>query len=279
MQMRTAFWVISIFLSAMIASPPAESMQLTGNTKNFCERQTQHHERVSGIPPHLLGAISLTESGRWNKKSGEKFAWPWTVTARGEGKFYPTKAAAIRAVRELQAEGVSNIDVGCMQINLYYHSEAFSSLHEAFDPFSNVAYAAKFLTRLYDDNKSWVRATRFYHSGDRERGLAYYGRVADHWRSLQEENRETSTARAEKQDLMRWGAQAVDPRLTQRINKLMKARKQLAQNTEPSAAEKFANFEALRQLQAAPVANILRQRPSSPQPGKTRGKTLADYRR
>jgi len=260
-----------------LAPRPAEAMQPFGNTKHICKQQTLRHERSRGIPPHLLGAISLTESGRWNAEEGEKFAWPWTVTARGKGKFYRTKHEAIRAVEQLKAEGVSNIDVGCMQINLYYHAEAFSSLQEAFDPSSNVAYAAKFLTRLFDDNKSWVRATRFYHSGDLKRGSAYYDRVSTHWRELQKEDK-TVTARATNQDLNRWGGETVDPHLTQRINRLMKARKQFAHNAEPSAAEKKANFEALRQIQAAPLANILRKRPIKNRPGKTRGKSIADYR-
>lgn len=277
--MRTAAIYLAGFAILLTGLTPhsAESAQPFGNYKHYCQQQTLHHERSNGIPPHLLGAISLTESGRWNGKSGEKFAWPWTVTAGGEGKFYPNKQEAIRAVQKLQAEGVSNIDVGCMQINLYYHAEAFSSLQEAFDPSSNVAYAAKFLTRLFNDNKSWVRATSFYHSGDPKRGKAYYDRVSTHWRTLQDEN-QIVTARAEKQDLARWGAETVDPHLTQRINRLMKARKQFSQNAEPSAAEKMANFEALRQIQAAPLANILRHRPKKSQPGKVKGKSLADYR-
>lgn len=265
-------------LVACLAPTSAKSMQLFGNTKNFCEQETSRHERAMGIPPYLLGAISLTESGRWNQQNGEKFAWPWTVTSGGEGKFYRTKDEAIRAVRALQAKGVRNIDVGCMQINLYYHPEAFSSLQEAFDPSSNVAYAAKFLSRLFDDNKSWVRATSFYHSGDPERGKAYYDRVTKNWRSLQDDNRPETTERAENQDLNRWGGRPIDPDLTRRINDLMKSRKAVAQNAEPSAAEKLATFEALQQLQAAPVAQIFRNMPKRSQPGKTRGKTLADYR-
>jgi hypothetical protein len=62
---------------------------------------------------------------------------------------FPTKAKAIAHVRELQARGVRNIDVGCMQINLRHHPNAFPDLETAFDPEMNTAYAAQFLNGLF----------------------------------------------------------------------------------------------------------------------------------
>ncbi len=37
--------------------------------------------------------------------------------------------------------GVQSIDVGCFQINMYYHPGAFATLEQAFDPRANAAYA------------------------------------------------------------------------------------------------------------------------------------------
>src|SRR3546814_15246449 len=68
--------------------------------------------------------------------------------AEGRGRFLPSKAAAIEEVRRLQARGIRNIDVGCLQVNLHYHPDAFASLETAFDPEANAAYAADFLVRL-----------------------------------------------------------------------------------------------------------------------------------
>ena len=45
--------------------------------------------------------------------------------ALGKDRFFSSKAAAITAVRKLQADGVRNIDVGCMQVNLKYHPKVF----------------------------------------------------------------------------------------------------------------------------------------------------------
>ena len=69
--------------------------------------------------------------------------------AEGQGRYLSSKLEAINEVRELQARGIRNIDVGCMQVNLYHHPDAFFSLEQAFDPAANVTYAAQFLRSLY----------------------------------------------------------------------------------------------------------------------------------
>ena len=92
-----------------------QSIEMTGN---LCTNAIRAEEKRSGIPNRLLEAIASVESGRWDKKTGANIAWPWTVTSEGSGKFYPSRAAAIRAVNAVQRRGITNIDVGCMQINL-----------------------------------------------------------------------------------------------------------------------------------------------------------------
>ena len=71
---------------------------------------------------------------------------------------------AVEAVKELQRRGTRNIDVGCMQINLLYHSDAFDSIESAFEPSINVAYGAKYLSALHNETGSWFTAVRRYHS-------------------------------------------------------------------------------------------------------------------
>ncbi|NKE43149.1 lytic transglycosylase domain-containing protein [Roseomonas frigidaquae] len=88
------------------------------------------------------------------------------------------RAAAVAAVAALRAGGVASIDVGCMQINLLHHPDAFADLHEAFDPVANVRYAAAFLSRLRAGLPDWEAAIRRYHSGNAARGDAYRRRVA-----------------------------------------------------------------------------------------------------
>ncbi len=156
------------FTLAAILGPaltgPAFSAQNPRETWDSCAQKTAAAERAAGMPSHLLTAVSKVESGRWRAETGEIIAWPWTVTAGGEGRFLPSKAAAIAEVERLRAQGVTNIDVGSMQINLYYHPQAFDSLEQAFDPGRNVAYAIGFLRDLRDRWGSWTRAVGSYHS-------------------------------------------------------------------------------------------------------------------
>ena len=141
------------------------------NSWSLCRDESALVEQVSGIPAQLLAAIARVESGRLDDAAAEISAWPWTVMAEGRGRYLPSKAAAIAEVKRLQARGVKNIDVGCMQINLQHHAEAFRSLEEAFEPLSNVAYAAAFLTDLRVETRSWIKAVGHYHSRTRERGI------------------------------------------------------------------------------------------------------------
>jgi len=133
-------------------------------------------EKSQAIPDGLLKAIGFTESGRI-APDGRRVPWPWTVNAEGQGYYFETKKDAIAFVQGLQTRGVSVIDVGCMQVNLYYHPKAFASLDAAFDPATNVAYAAKFLNELQVETGDWAVATQYYHSRNPSLGGAYAGRV------------------------------------------------------------------------------------------------------
>ena len=99
----------------------------------------------------------------------------------GDGRYFASKEEAIAHVERLKAEGRRNIDVGCMQINLMHHPEAFGSLEEAFEPIRNVAYGARFLGALERETESWTRAVERYHTADPDRGRAYRERVYRRW--------------------------------------------------------------------------------------------------
>lgn len=150
----------------------------------LCRAQTDPQGRRAGMPAHMLTALSHVESGRWDSARQEKVAWPWTINAAGEGKIFPTKAAAIAEVRRLQAKGVRSIDVGCMQVNLYYHGEAFPTLEAAFDPATNVGYAVEFLTNLKAETGSWHAAAVRYHSATPEYANRYRAKLRSEWSEL-----------------------------------------------------------------------------------------------
>lgn len=166
--------IVAVLGTGLSAARAADPSQL-------CGQETARQERLQAIPDRLLHAISLVESGRWDARRQATFAWPWTVTAEGEGRFLPSKADAVAEVRALQARGVRNIDVGCMQVNLQAHPDAFASLDEAFEPATNVAYAARFLVGLYASARNWPTAAAYYHSQTPDLAAAYKSRLMTTW--------------------------------------------------------------------------------------------------
>ncbi|WP_157967085.1 lytic transglycosylase domain-containing protein [Elioraea thermophila] len=178
------------------ARPTAATAPSTISPADLCRPAIAAAERTHGIPHALLLAIGRVESGRRDPETGRFGPWPWTINAEGTGQFFPTKEAAIAAVRALQARGVRSIDVGCMQVNLHHHPDAFASLEEAFDPARNADYAARFLVDLQARANSWTQAAAHYHSQTPELAEAYKRRVLAAW---PEETRHAAEAHRQAQ--------------------------------------------------------------------------------
>ncbi|AZB63543.1 lytic transglycosylase domain-containing protein [Cereibacter sphaeroides] len=136
-----------------------------------CETLAARAGAEAGIPEGLMEAIARVESGRGGR------AWPWTLNQGGRGMVFETRAEAVRMLEATVASGVSNIDVGCMQLNWRWHAPAFASADEMIDPVRNTRHAARFLRELRARLGSWEAATAAYHSADRGRGAAYLAKV------------------------------------------------------------------------------------------------------
>jgi hypothetical protein len=146
-----------------------------------CEQAGRTAEQAYGLPPGLLLAIGRVESGRWDAQLDRVVAWPWSIDVNGRSHQFSSGRDAIAAVRTLQASGSTNIDIGCFQINLSYHPEAFPSLEQAFDPQANAQYAARFLSSLRVRFGNWQDAVAAYHSATPDLGLPYRQRVFAAW--------------------------------------------------------------------------------------------------
>ncbi len=151
------------------------------NDSELCMQNFARAERANGIPRDVLMAIAATESGRWHDGTQMALPWPWTANAAGKGYYFASKREAIDKVNKLRAQGIKSVDVGCMQVNLIHHPDAFASLEHAFDPAMNVAYAAKFLRANYEDEKDWKKAISAYHSRTSHLGQDYFKIVKKNW--------------------------------------------------------------------------------------------------
>ena len=142
-----------------------------------CDAAAQAAEAAWHLPPGLMAAIGRVEAGRWDAGTGRIVAWPWTVNAAGRDYYSASPEQAIALVRSLRAQGIGSIDVGCFQVNLFYHPDAFPDLAAAFDPMTNGDAAGHFLAELHGRSGDWQSAVRLYHSATPGEGEQYRQRV------------------------------------------------------------------------------------------------------
>jgi hypothetical protein len=162
-----------VALDQACAQPPSEDATLA------CGRAATQAERDWKLPTGLLIAIGTIESGR--RTGIFPMIWPWTINAEGHGLYQPNKVAAVDMVSNLQRRGVRVIDVGCFQVDLFYHPDAFANLEQAFDPDANAHAAARILSLGRLSSTGWDAAIAAYHSASPLVGADYLQRVRAVW--------------------------------------------------------------------------------------------------
>jgi hypothetical protein len=179
-------WLLVVCSGLVHAEQPSESATdevaasvWAAQQSDLCAVALRQAERRYHLPPALLVSIARAESGRPITSLTDVRPWPWTIDADGNGLFLDSKAAAVAWLRQ-QARHHSFVDVGCMQVDLYYHPNAFTSMEEAFDPAANADYAARLLLDLYrgEAGGSWDIAVGLYHSHTPLLAAEYRDRVA-----------------------------------------------------------------------------------------------------
>ena len=171
-------------IAVAFAFQPAHAYDSDESLENYghlCTRQVVRQERENGIPSRLLRAIAATETGRWHSRLKMLVPWPWAINVEGKPYFFNTKHEAVAAVAAFQAKGITSIDVGCMQVNLHHHPDAFANIQQALEPQFNVGYAAKLLRSHYNASGSWQTAVGRYHSFTPKFANPYISRVYSKW--------------------------------------------------------------------------------------------------
>lgn len=142
----------------------------------LCDQAAALAAEETGVPAAILMAISRVETGR--TLDGSLNPWPWTVNQAGDGSFFSSVNDAADHVSQAMDQGQTNIDIGCFQINMRWHGQAFSTLDDMFDPAQNALYAARFLRQLYDEHGGWVAAIGAYHSRQEDAATRYAAKVS-----------------------------------------------------------------------------------------------------
>lgn len=135
------------------------TVSLAGQTANLCEREMTRAANKYQIPLGILFAVGLTETGI----DGSLHAY--ALNLQGKTIYSLNKAQAIERFNAAKAGGMKLIDVGCMQLNYYFHGNNFSSVDDMLDPHKNVDYAARFLSQLKSREGSWTMAVARYNAG------------------------------------------------------------------------------------------------------------------
>ncbi len=146
--------LIAMALSMFSVLPLARAQEA-----NLCEREMTRAANKYRVPLGILFAVGLTETGI----DGNLHAY--ALNLEGNTVYSLNKDQAIQRFNAARAAGTKLIDVGCMQLNYYFHGERFSSVADMLDPHRNVDYAAKFLSELKDREGSWTLAVARYNAG------------------------------------------------------------------------------------------------------------------
>lgn len=146
-----------------------------------CDEAARRAEQQWGLPDGLLHAIGIVESGRPDPAGGHATPWPWALDVAGQPVFPETRQQAEDMLSSLQQRGPPTADIGCFQISLLFHPDAFPDPSRGFDPDRNAQAAARLLTELHAQTGSWWQAIQSYHSANPDLGIPYANRVLQVW--------------------------------------------------------------------------------------------------
>jgi hypothetical protein len=137
------------------------------------------------LPPALLYAVALTESGQSALSEGRFRPWPWALNINGVGHYFTSRQEALQALQVALANANSSVDIGLMQVNWRYHHAALGSAREALDPYHNLRVAAAILRDCLNEHPNWMQTAGCYHApNDSTRAQAYASRVQQHWAQI-----------------------------------------------------------------------------------------------
>ena len=123
------------------------------------------------IPKGLLAAIAKVESGHRE----------YAINVGGRSVYAGSFAKALSIAKSKIDAGITNIDLGVMQLNYRWHGDQFANLDEMLTPKKNINYAAKLLQSIYSQYGNWQKAIRHYHSANLKHSRKYSRKVSMVW--------------------------------------------------------------------------------------------------
>lgn len=172
---RTLFKGITgtiLFLSLLILSNTgAYATDIPSSNLYWLKKYIAAVEQRNQIPRGLLSAIAIVESD----------FKPYAVNIEGKPIIANNKSEAVKTIRNALNSGITNIDIGIAQINYRWHKDNFKNIEEMINPVTNIEYAAKLLSSLFKQHKTWHKAIRHYHSANPDHHRRYSRKVVIAW--------------------------------------------------------------------------------------------------
>lgn len=166
---------IAVIIWAFGLSWIGEASAARQSDDEACEMAARQAAEHFNVPLDILNAVLEVESGRF--VTSRVTAWPWSINHAGRSLRFQTRAAAADFLRRQINSGQTNLDVGCFQVNVYWHGRSFQTPEHMLDPVENATYAAAFLAQLHQEFAGWDGAVGAYHSRTEKHARPYRSRV------------------------------------------------------------------------------------------------------
>lgn len=178
MNTKTALVAMALLFSVGCAASDTHTLSASSADSPF-ESHWKAAAQKHDVDPLDLCSIALQESRR-HRPDGYLRAWPWTLHTPTEGAMYFSDyESALAKLEQLIAQGLSNIDVGFMQVNWGHHKQRVAGLPaELLKPARNIDVAAKILRENLDATGGNLQlAIAWYHNRRPELGFPYAAAV------------------------------------------------------------------------------------------------------
>lgn len=145
----------ALVLGLGVWTPDMRAQEVPPSAYQFAAQQ-------AGVPPPVLYAVALQESGM--QLRNRLIPWPWTLNVAGRAERYATRAEACAGLhRALARAPARRIDAGLGQVNLGHHAHRYVQPCELLDPYRNLAIAAQILQEQHTPGADWQVAIGRYH--------------------------------------------------------------------------------------------------------------------
>ena len=182
-------------ISQPIESMATDSIQANSNSQHITAsaiklRNTLWEEvaKRHRLDPYILYAVALVESAN-SADHATITPSPWSINKSGKSIISTSKQEAQRILNKTVAEGNRHIDVGMMQVNLYWHSHKVDKPEQLLNPVINLEIGANVLAEAIQSSPNNLElGIGRYHSWQNAQAAVQYGQrviaVANQIRTL-----------------------------------------------------------------------------------------------